>query len=78
MHLLFPPGDISWKNHKNQSVWREFNFAYNQVKRAIEPSFKLEDMISGWNDISNSLAECGRKRKCQLNNYFAMGSAKTT
>lgn len=70
MQRLFPPGDISWKNHQPQSLWREFNFAYNQVKRAIEPHVSLQDMISDWNDIAKALAEPSRKRKSQLQQYF--------
>ena len=70
MRLLFPPGDISWKNNKPQSAWREFNFAYNQIKRAIEPQLPLEEMIERWNSISKLLAECSRKRNSQLSNYF--------
>jgi hypothetical protein len=53
-----------------QSAWREFNFAYNQVKRAIEPYLSLEGMISGWNDIAKLLAEPPRQRKSQFSRYF--------
>ena len=70
MLLAFPPGDISWKNTQPQSSWREFNFAFNQVKRAIEPHLPLEDMISNWNDIAKLLAERPRTRKCQLSKHF--------
>ena len=70
MPLPFPPGDTSWKNTQPQSVWREFNFAYNQVKRAIEPHLALEDMITGWNDIAKLLAEAPRNRKPQFSRYF--------
>ena len=70
MHLLFPPGDISWKNNQPQSVWREFNFVCNQVKRAIEPHLALDDMITGWKDISKFLAERHRCRNSQLSRYF--------
>jgi len=54
-----------------QSAWREFNFAFNQVKRAIEPHLPLEDMISNWNDIAKLLAERPRTRKHQLSQYFS-------
>ena len=70
MLLLFPPGDISWKNTQPQSAWREFNFAFNQVKRAIEPQLPLEDMISNWNGIAKLLAERPRTRNHQLSQYF--------
>ena len=70
MLLLFPPGGISWKNTQPQSAWREFNFAYNQVKRVIEPHLPLEDMITEWNDITKLLAERSRKRNSQLSHYF--------
>jgi hypothetical protein len=70
MQLLFPPGDTSWKNAQPQSLWREFNFVFNQIKRAIEPPFSLENMISDWGNISKSLAEHPRKRNVQLLQYF--------
>ena len=70
MLLPFPPGDISWKNNRPQSAWREFNFAYNQVKRAIEPHIALEDMIWGWNDIAKLLSEGQRKRNLQISQFF--------
>jgi hypothetical protein len=70
MLLLFPPGDISWKNNQPQSAWREFNFVYNQVKRSIEPHLALDDMIAGWNEIAKFLAERPRCRNSQLAKYF--------
>jgi hypothetical protein len=62
---------MSWKNTQPQSAWREFNFAFNQVKRAIEPHLPLEDMISNWNDIAKLLAERPRTRNHQLSQYFS-------
>ncbi len=70
MRLLFPPGDTSWKNSRHQSAWREFNFVYNQVKRAIEPHLVLEDMMTGWNEIAKSLSDNPRCRTAQLSKYF--------
>ena len=70
MLFLFPPGDISWKNEQPQGAWREFNFAFNQVKLAIDPQLPLEDMISNWNEISKLLAEPPRIRNTQLSGYF--------
>jgi hypothetical protein len=57
-------------NNQPQSFWREFNFAYNQVKRAIEPCLLLKDMFKGWSNISKSLAERPRIRNTQLTKYF--------
>jgi len=59
-----------WKNIRPQSVWREFNFAFNQVKRTVEPHLSLNNMITGWNDIAKLLSECPRRRKPQLLKYF--------
>ena len=70
MLFPFPPGDMSLRSTFHQSVWREFNFAFNQVKRAIEPHLALEDMISSWNDISKFLSERPRKRNLQISRYF--------
>jgi len=61
---------MSWKNNQPQSNWREFNFAYNQVKRTIEPHLALNDMIAGWNDISKLLAERPRVRNSYISKYF--------
>ncbi len=36
------------------------------MKRAIEPHLALDDMITGWNDISKFLAERHRCRNSQL------------
>ena len=52
------------------SVWREFDLAHNQVKRAIEPALSLDDMIAGWNEITKMLAEGSRDRKPQVSQYF--------
>ena len=70
MLLPFPPGDITWKNTQPQSAWREFNFVYNKVKRAIEPRLALEDMIASWSDISKLLAENHRNRNSQLSKFY--------
>jgi len=45
------------------SAWREFNFAYNQVKRTVEPHLAVNDMIVDWNKMSKFLAERQRSRK---------------
>jgi len=68
--FYFPLGIYLGKNNQPQSAWREFNFAYNQVKRAIEPRLPLEDMISGWNDIAKLLSERPRKRSSQISRFF--------
>jgi len=44
-----------------------------QIKRAIEPSLPLAEVLSDWSDISKSLAERPRKRTIQLTNYFEHG-----
>ncbi len=71
MPQLFPPGDTTWKNEQPQSEWREFNFAFNQVKRIIEPELPLKNMFSQWNEISKSLSERPRKRKVQKTKYYS-------
>ena len=64
------PGDMAWKNSRQQSAWREFDFVHNQVQRAIEPHIHLTAMLKGWGDISNLLSECTRKCKLQMLRYF--------
>jgi hypothetical protein len=61
---------MSWKNNRPQSAWREFNFVYHQLQRAIEPRLALEDMITDWGDISKMLSECPRKRKTQISKHY--------
>ena len=70
MPVQFPHGNVSWKNTKLQSAWRQFKFGLNQVCRAIEPAFGLADMLANWNEISECLAESPRKRKLQLSSFF--------
>ena len=55
---------------RKPSVWREFGFAFNQVKRAIEPHMPLEEMIANWNEIRKLLSESKRNRNSQLSQYY--------
>jgi hypothetical protein len=52
------------------SAWREFGFAFNQVKHAIEPHMPLEEMIAKWNEIRKLLSESKRNRNSQLSKYY--------
>ena len=70
MLRLFPPGDMTWRQRRPHSAWRDFKFALNQTKRAIEPALPLAQMIENWNAISQSLAEPPRRRMPQLAEYF--------
>lgn len=70
MRQLFPPGGMPWNNRRHHSAWREFNFVFNQIKRAIEPQLSFQEMFESWNDISKSLSECHRNRKYQLSKYI--------
>ena len=70
MHLVFPPGDTSWKKARQQSAWREFAFVHNQIKLAIEPRLTINEILERWNEISKLLSESKRKRNYQLSNYF--------
>ena len=70
MHLVFPPGDTSWKKTRPQSAWREFGFVYSQIKRTIAPHLPMEEMIARWTEISSLLSEPKRKRNNQLSKYF--------
>jgi len=65
------PGDTNWKRRRPRSRWREFAFAFNQVKRAIEPPLPLAGMFSHWTEISKTLAETERCRKPQLTQYYS-------
>lgn len=54
------------KSQRVQSHWREFNYMFNQVQRAIEPFLSLQSTVENWKDIIYGLAEAPRKRKQQL------------
>ena len=43
---------------------------FHQVKRAIEPSLLLQEVLYCWNDIACSLAEKPRTRNMQISKYF--------
>ena len=65
MLIRFPPGGTAWKKYRDESHWREFDFMFNQVKRAIEPDLPLRFALDAWGDISRDLAERPRKRRNQ-------------
>ena len=48
------------------SAWREFDFMFTQVRKAIEPEFSLAETLSEWRLISELLSESHRNRKLQL------------
>lgn len=70
MPNLFPPGDMDWKNNQPHSAWREFGLMLNQIKRTIEPSLSLSEVLQEWQELSKALAERPRQRKVQLTDYF--------
>lgn len=43
-----PPGATTCRRQRPRSAWRDFKFALNQVKRAIEPPLSLAGMGSIW------------------------------
>lgn len=59
---LFPPGDTEWRKRRPYSAWRDFQFAFNQVQRTIEPAYPLARMLAEWNAISEALADAPRLR----------------
>ena len=70
MPAPFPPGDTTRRRRRTHSPWREFRFALNQVRRAIEPAFSLARTIDEWNDISKALSEPPRQRWLQRTVWF--------
>ena len=59
---LFPPEDTEWRKRRPHSAWRDFQFAFNQVQRTIEPAYPLAWMLAEWNAISEALADAPRLR----------------
>jgi hypothetical protein len=47
---------------------REFSFVPHQIQQAIEPNLSLQQTLSSWNQIAQSLEEESRKRLLQLTN----------
>lgn len=75
MPAPFPPGDTTWRRHRTHSPWREFRFALNQVRRAIEPAFSLARTIDEWNDISKALSEPPRQRTLQRALHYDLSTS---
>jgi hypothetical protein len=49
----------------SRSHWREFGYAFQQVKHAIEPTLSLRSMLKNWKVVVRGLAESPRKRITQ-------------
>jgi hypothetical protein len=47
-------------------VWREDEFLFLALRRAILPMIELVDILANWRNISFALREARRKRKRQL------------
>lgn len=47
---------------------------FHQIQQAINPTISLNEVINRWNELSQALAECSRKRKPQIESYgFSLG-----
>ena len=57
---------MTWDSRRPKSAWREFSFAWNEVRRAIDPGVGLTKTIADWENISKELREAPRKRRPQL------------
>jgi hypothetical protein len=58
--MHFPPGDTDWTVRRSR--WREIEFMYHEVCKAILPSHSLVETLRDWDEISERLAEPSRKR----------------
>ena len=54
------------ESQRTYSLWREFQFMYHQIERAILPNLSLQNTIQDWSEIRNLLAEGQRKRINQI------------
>jgi hypothetical protein len=58
--MRFPPGDTDWIVRRSR--WKETEFMYHELCRAILPPHCLVETLRDWEEISGCLAEPSRKR----------------
>ena len=58
--MRFPPGDTDWTVRRSR--WRETEFMYHEVCKAILPPHRLVETLRDWSEISERLAEPSRRR----------------
>lgn len=46
---------------------------FHQLQQAIEPSLALQDVITHWEKVCNSLSEASRKRRPQMESHTLLG-----
>jgi hypothetical protein len=54
---------MTWRQRRNQSRWREFEFMLHQVRRAVDPRLPFQKVMEQWPKICRRLAEAPRKRR---------------
>jgi len=47
---------------QDETLVREFSFAFHQVKQAIEPHLSFQQTLYSWNQIAQALGEKSRNR----------------
>jgi len=47
-------------------MWREFEFCFIVLLRAIVPKYTIKELMENWSEIRKGLMESSRKRKPQM------------
>ena len=63
---IIPPSGLFLSARRTM---REFSFVPHQIQQAIEPNLSLQQTLSSWNQIAQSLEEESRKRLLQLTEW---------
>ena len=79
----FPPRGKPLSRWGPWSPCREFSFALDQIRQAIEPHFSLQQTLYPWNQIAQALAEKSRDRLLPLTillllNAFDLSQSRST
>jgi len=67
-----PPGDAGCGKPRSNRAWRQFSFAVNQLKAAIEPKLDLRSVINRWNQIGWDWSERCRNREPQIKVFSSL------
>ena len=56
---------MTWKERRDPSHWREFEFMLNEVRQAVDLRLPLKEVFSQWPKICERLAEAPRRRRAR-------------
>ncbi len=74
MQKPFPPGATDSRPSSTPSRWREFEFMFHELCKAIEPDFSLGQTLEQWPEIRDDLSEAHRTRRPQCDDVNRLTS----